>query len=160
MLVNLTQTEGLKFEAETTRGIKFEIDPKAHISPQEYFAIGAIACSAADIVLLPEKQGKSVKNLSVSGDFERSESAPYRFTKIHIIYSFDSDGDDLLARRWVLSSLESYCTTLNSLRGVAKIFYSIKRNGVLIADNESIASGESAAHGLSAESITNDACPS
>ncbi|MDR2034311.1 MAG: OsmC family protein [Helicobacteraceae bacterium] len=158
MIVSVTQTEGLKLEATTNRGVKFEID-KEIISPQEYFTIGAIACSATDIILLPEKQGKSVKNLSVSGDFERAKTAPFRFIAVHIIYSFDSDGSDLEASRWVLSSIESYCTTLNTLRGVAKIYYSITHNGKSIADRNSVVSGETSALGSEAENLSIDACP-
>ncbi|MDR0664073.1 MAG: OsmC family protein [Helicobacteraceae bacterium] len=160
MKVSLAQTGALTFEATTSRGIKFEINPKEHISPLEYFAIGAIACTASDIILLPQKQRKTASALSINAEFDRYESPPHRFTSIHIVYSFDSDGADLDAKRWVLSSLESYCTTINTLRGVAKIYYSIRHNGALIADRESIASGENEAAGLSAEPMENDACPS
>ncbi|GHV04115.1 hypothetical protein AGMMS50229_04750 [Campylobacterota bacterium] len=158
MKVELTQIDGMKFEATTARSVKFAIDPQA-ISPQEYFALGAIACSATDIVMLPEKQGKTVSRVAIGGDFTRTETAPFYFNEIHISYSFDSNGSDLDARRWVLSSLESYCTTLNTLRGTAKIYYSITHNGEPIADRESILSGSSDTRGVAAADLGNNACP-
>lgn len=160
MQVKITQQSGIHFEVTTSRGVKFDLKPKEHISPLEYFAIGLISCSGTDIVMLPEKQGKTVKNLEVTGDLERTDQAPYRFTDIHLTYRFDSDGSDLDARRWVLSSLESYCTTVNTVRGVAKVFYTIIHNGVCIADHENIVSGETGSMGLTADAMGGDACPS
>ncbi|MDR3347544.1 MAG: OsmC family protein [Helicobacteraceae bacterium] len=157
MRVDVTHLQGFDFEALTSRGQKFVIS-KDHIGPQEYFAIGAISCSAMDIVLLPQKQGKVVKNLSIGGDFERATSAPFRFVAIDLIYAFDSDGSDQDALRWVLSSLESYCTTLNTVRYSAKITYSIKHNGNLIADHQGIMSGDAGAMGLSAEDMGGGVC--
>ncbi|GHS89472.1 hypothetical protein FACS189487_09760 [Campylobacterota bacterium] len=172
MKVDLTQTGDLKFMAKTARGVEFEVDPKNHISALEYFAIGAITCTATDIVLLPAKRGKSVKNLKVEGDFTRPEGLPYHFGEVHVAYSFESDGGDVEAERWVLSSLESYCTTLNTLRGTAKICYSITHNSALIADRKYIVSGgggtnstnetnnENNMNGTNNEPFASDACPS
>ncbi|MDR2639700.1 MAG: OsmC family protein, partial [Helicobacteraceae bacterium] len=145
MKVSLTQTENTRFEATTSRGVKFDIEPKERVSPLEYFAIATIACSATDIVSLSAKAGKPAGNLTIEGEFDRSDGAPYRVVSIHILYSFDSGGLDAEALKWVLSSLESYCTTINTVRGVAKVYYSIAHNGKLIADRASIASGESGA---------------
>ncbi|MDR2152633.1 MAG: OsmC family protein [Helicobacteraceae bacterium] len=158
MQVSLKQIGDLRFEATTSKGIKFDVNPKEHIGPLDYFTTATIACSAVDIATLPQKQGKTARNLSVNAEFDRSESPPYRFTSIHIVYSFDSDGADLDAKRWVLSSLESYSTTINTVRGAAKIYYSIAHNGELIVDRGAIASGESEATGLTAENMENSVC--
>lgn len=154
MEVKINQTDGINFLATTSRGVEFDLKPKDHISPLEYFALGLISCSGTDIVNL----GKEVKNLELKSQFERTDAAPYRYTDIHIGYKFDSIGSDDEAHRWVLSSLESYCTTVNSVRGVAKITYSITHNGKLIADKKSIMSGEQGAMGQFAEDMGNDAC--
>ena len=158
MRVKVAQIEGIKFEATTHNKQAFVIDPKNKISAQDYFAIGLITCSASDIVLLPENQGKTVSNLTVECDLERTENPPYRFVSIHIIYSFDSDGSDQQAIRWVLSSLESYCTTVNTVRGIAKIYYSVTHNGALISDHDSIYSGETNELGQTAENLNLGAC--
>jgi len=118
----------------------YQIDVKKG-SPLEYFLGGMITCSAVDILELPKKAGKEVKNLTIDVDAQKSSDRPNRFTKIHIVYSFDSDVDGLVARRWVLASLESYCTSINSLRAGVKIEYSIVYNGEKIANNEQIMSG-------------------
>lgn len=62
---------------------------------------------------------------------------------MHIIYDFESSFDGQKSRRYILASLESYCTTVNSVRDSVKIQFSIIHNGVKIADKESIFSGES-----------------
>ena len=159
MQVKIAQKEGLHFNATTARGVEFVIQPKEHISPLEYFALGLISCTGTDLVMLPQKQGFEAKNITIAADLEKSEQAPFRFHTIHIDYRFDSEADDQLARRWVLSSMESYCTTINTVRGSAKIFYSITHNGQLIADRESIHSGSADAMGEAAEAANAGACP-
>lgn len=159
MQVKIAQKEGLHFNATTSRGVEFLIQPKEHISPLEYFALGLISCTGTDLVMLPAKQGHEARNIAISADLQKSEQAPFRFITIHIDYSFDSDADDLSARRWVLSSMESYCTTINTVRGSAKILYSITHNGTRIADCESIHSGSADAMGEAAGSLGADACP-
>lgn len=154
MEVKINQTDGINFLATTARGVEFEIKPKDHISPLEYFALGLISCSGVDIVNV----GKEVKNLELKSEFIRTDSAPYRYTDIHIIYSFDSAGSDDEAIRYVLSSLESYCTTVNSVRGVAKVFYSVNHNGKSVANKKMIVSGEQNAMGTYAEDLGSDAC--
>ena len=41
----------------------------------------------------------------------------------------------------MLSSLETYCSTINTVRATSKIYYTIKHNGETIAYKESIISG-------------------
>lgn len=154
MEVKIDQIEGINFLATTSRGVEFEIKPRDRISPLEYFALGLISCSGTDIANL----GKEVSSLQLKGMFERTDSAPYRYTDIHIIYTFNSAGSDDDAIKWVLSSLESYCTTVNSVRGVAKVFYSVIHNGKTIVDKRSIVSGEQGAMGQFAEDMGGDAC--
>lgn len=140
MKVEIVNTEGVNFKAITSKG-EFEVKPK-EISPIELFAVSIISCSGTDMVMLPQKQGYSVKNLSVSADIERSESYPQKFVTMHIAYSFESDVDSTIAKRWVLASLETYCSTINTIRSDVKITYTINYNHKCIADNQSIISGE------------------
>ena len=129
----------MKFEAKTSKG-SFIIDCPV-ISPIEYFLSGLITCSASDIVLLPKNQGKTVKNLVVDGEVIRNESHPCKFNTLHLSYSFDSDADDTMASRWVMASLETYCSTVNTIRDTTAISYSITHNGQLIRENEKMISG-------------------
>jgi putative redox protein len=128
-------------EAQTSKS-SFEIKPSV-ISPVEYFLAGTIACSTTDMVMMPQKQGFKISDIEISGDVVRNETPPRKFNEIHLTYSFNSNSDDLTARRWVLSTLETYCSTINTVRGVSKITFSIIHNGNTIADRDEIMSGES-----------------
>jgi putative redox protein len=139
MKITVSHQDAMRFEAKTEKS-SFVIDcPK--ISPIEYFLSGIITCSATDVVLLPKQQGYEVKNLEVSGEVVRNESAPRKFNTLHLEYRFDSNADDTLAARWVMASLETYCSTINTIRDTTAITYTILHNGTVIRENEKMISG-------------------
>ena len=139
MKVSISHQNGMKFEAKTAKS-SFIIDCPV-ISPVEYFLAGIITCSATDIILIPQNQGKTVTDLVVDGEVIRAEAHPCKFATLHLTYSFNSDGDDTTAGRWVMASLETYCSTINTIRDTTKITYSITHNGNLIRENEEMISG-------------------
>ena len=139
MKVVVTHKEDMKFEAKAQNG-SFIIDCP-QISPLEYFLSGIITCSATDMIMLPKNQGKTVSNLSIQGDVVRNEDFPRKFNELHLTYSFDSDADDTTAARFVMASLETYCSTINTIRDSVKITYTIIHNGKTIRENESMISG-------------------
>lgn len=139
MKITVAHQNEMKFEAKTEKS-SFIIDCP-QISPIEYFLSGVITCSATDVVLLPKQQGYEVKNLEVSGEVVRNESAPRKFNTLHLEYRFDSDADDTLAARWVMASLETYCSTINTIRDTTAITYTILHNGNVIRENEAMISG-------------------
>jgi putative redox protein len=139
MKITLSHQDGMRFEAKTEKS-SFIIDCP-QISPIEYFLSGIIGCSATDIVMLPQKQGYEVKNLEVDGEVVRNESAPRKFNTLHLEYRFDSNADDTMAARWVMASLETYCSTINTIRDSVVITYTIKHNGTVIRENEKMISG-------------------
>lgn len=139
MKARITHKEDMKFEA-TTEKSSFLIDCPV-ISPIEYFLSAIIACSASDMIAIPKSQGKSVSNLVVDGDATRAEDFPKKFVSLKLDYKFDSDTDDITAARWVMASVETYCSTLNTIRETTKIYYSITHNGKLIRENEEMISG-------------------
>lgn len=139
MKITVAHQSEMKFEAKTEKG-SFIIDCP-QISPIEYFLSGLIGCTATDIVMLPQKSGNTVKNLSVSGEVVRNETPPRKFNTLHLEYSFDSDADDLSAARWVMASVETYCSTINTIRDTTKITYTIIHNGNVIRENEQMISG-------------------
>ncbi|MBU0632234.1 OsmC family protein [bacterium] len=139
MKVVVTHKDGMKFEAKTEKN-SFIIDCP-EISPIEYFLSGIITCSATDVVMIPKNQGKTVKNLSIEGDVVRNDDFPRKFNTLHLTYSFDSDADDTMAARFVMASLETYCSTINTIRDSVKISYTIIHNGKIIRENESMISG-------------------
>lgn len=140
MEITVRHQEGKKFEAKTEKG-SFIIDCPV-ISPIEYFLSGIIACTATDIVFVPENQGYKVTDVSVTGNVIRNEDMPKKFNELHLDYSFTSEAEDDLAARWVMASIETYCSTLNTIRGATKLTYSITHNGTKIRENAEIISGE------------------
>jgi len=124
----------------TTSKSSFVMDAK-EITPVEYFAAGIIGCTGVDLVTLAQKDGFKIKNYSVKAEIERQLAIPFKFASMHLIYSFDGDFDEIKAKRYILSSLESYCTTINSIRDSVKISYTIIFNSKTIASKESIISG-------------------
>lgn len=139
MKITVSHQEAMRFEAKTEKS-SFIIDCP-QISPIEYFLSGIIACSATDVVMLPKQQGFEVTNLQVDGEVVRNESAPKKFNTLHLEYRFDSNADDTLAARWVMASLETYCSTINTIRDSTAITYTIIHNGNKIRENETMISG-------------------
>jgi putative redox protein len=139
MKVSIKNTEDINFVA-TTANSTFDVIPKV-TSPVEIFAVGMISCSGTDIVSLPKAQGKSVSNLEIEADITRAETNPKIFEHIHLTYSFDSDADDVMAKRWVQSSLETYCSTINMVRNASRFTYSVVHNGEKIVGKSEIISG-------------------
>jgi len=140
MEIKLDYIGDKKFEATTTKS-SFIIDAK-EITPVEYFASGIIGCTGIDLVIFAQKDGFEVRDYSVKADIQRQLAIPFKFASMYITYSFSGDFDEVRAKRYILSSLESYCTTINSIRNSVKIEYSIIYNGKTIADKESIISGD------------------
>ena len=153
MKVTISHQEGMKFEAKTSKS-SFIIDCPV-ISPVEYFLAGIITCSATDIILIPKNQGYTVTNLVVDGDVVRNETQPCKFNTLHLTYSFDSDADDTTAARWVMASLETYCSTINTIRDTTEITYSVTHNGNVIKEHEKMISGG----GMKIDMGEIEACP-
>lgn len=139
MKITVSHLDAMLFEAKTEKG-SFIIDCP-QISPIEYFLSGLITCSATDVVMLPKQQGFEVTNLEVDGEVVRNEEAPRKFNTLHLEYRFDSNADDTLAGRWVMASLETYCSTINTIRDTTAITYTIIHNGNMIRENETMISG-------------------
>ena len=140
MKVSIKHNDGMEFEAKTEKNT-FIVNPKGGISPIEFFSVGLIACSGTDMVAIPESQGLKVENLSIEADITRAQEMPKKFDEIHMTYIFNSTTDATTASRWVQGSIETYCSTINTVRGVSKITYSIIYNGETIADKKEIISG-------------------
>lgn len=118
------------------------INPKKY-NPIEYFVTGLANCSAYDIVEMAKKKGYELNNFVMEIEYKRKDTFPKIFTEFHFIYRLDSNADNITAKRWVLSSLETYSSTVNTVRNTSKIYYSIYLNNEVIAFKESIISGES-----------------
>ena len=126
------------FKANTLKS-SFVLDCK-EITPVEYFATGIIGCTGIDLVMMAEKDGFEVRNYSVKAEIERSTSVPMKFASMHIIYDFEGDFDASKAKRYIGASLESYCTTVNSIRDSVQVRYTVIQNDEVIVENEALMS--------------------
>jgi putative redox protein len=139
MKVSVSHKDGMKFEAKTAKS-SFIIDCPV-ITPVEYFLSGLITCSATDMILMPKNKGYEVTELTIDGDVVRAQPHPAKFDTLHLTYSFNSDADDITAARWVMASLETYCSTINTIRDTTAISYTIIHNSKTIKENEKMISG-------------------
>lgn len=154
MKITITHKDAVKFEAKTAKS-SFIIDCPT-TPPIEYFLSGIITCSATDLIMMPKNQGKTVTDLVVDGEITRAQPHPAKFETLHLTYDFNSDADDTMAKRWVMASIETYCSTLNTIRDTTAISYSITHNGKVICENEKIISGQ----GTNIDMGEIESCPS
>ena len=128
-----------KFEATNEKDILI-IDTQKY-SPVELFVTGMGNCSLVDVVELAKNKGYELSLAEMEIEFKRRDTFPKIFTEFHFIYKLKSNADNTTAKRWVLSSLETYCSTINTVRATSKIYYTIIHNDETIAYKESIISG-------------------
>lgn len=137
MQVKITHTDGKSFKAEAANG-SFVINP-SEVSPLEYFALGLISCSGVDIVSMAEKNDVALKSFSMSADYVRNEDFPKKFNSVHFVYNIACNADETMVKRWVMASIETYCSTMNTVRNCVDMSYSIVLNDVKISDKIAIA---------------------
>ncbi len=137
MEVKITHICGKSFNAQTSSR-SFVINPE-EVGPLEYFALGLISCSGVDIVSMAEKNGIELKGFSMQAEYERNDDFPKKFNTAHFIYDIACDTDETMAKRWVMASIETYCSTMNTVRNCVDMSYSILLNGSKIADKVGIA---------------------
>jgi len=139
MKIKTRYIDEMKFEV-TNNKTAMIIDAK-EMSPVEVFTGAMISCSGVDVVHLAKKQGYELKKCEIEADVIRKDTYPQTFKEVTFTYDIVSTADDTVAKRWVLSSLETYCSTINNIRNTAKIYYTIKHNDNVIAYKETILSG-------------------
>ena len=137
-MVEIRHLEEKKYEASNGKEILI-IDAEKY-SPVDLFITGLGNCSLYDVVEMGKKH--NIRNVTMNIEFKRRETFPKIFTEFHFIYLFESDTDNLTAKRWVLSSLETYCSTINTVRNTSRIYYTVIHNGDTIAYKEMILSGQ------------------
>ena len=139
-MIEIKHIKNHKFEA-TNNKETLTIDTDKY-SPVEMFITGMGNCSLFDVVEMAKNKGFEISDAKMQIEYKRKDTFPKIFTEFHFIYKFDSNADAMTARRWVLSSLETYCSTINTIRNTSKIYYTIINNNETIAFKESIISGE------------------
>lgn len=120
--------EQLRFEggAPQRPPILVDGDAKAATSPVELLLLAAATCSAADVVLILQKQRVRLAALDVTVRGTRRQAAPRRYTAIALHFAVRGDGaDETKVRRAVDLSLEKYCSVVASLAPDIRITYDV-----------------------------------
>ncbi len=121
-------TEQLKFEggAPGRSAILVDGDARAATSPVELLLLAAATCSAADVVLILEKQRVRLAALDVAVRGTRRETQPRRYTALAFHFTIRGEGaDETKARRAIDLSLEKYCSVVASLAPDISIRYDV-----------------------------------
>ncbi|NPA11069.1 MAG: OsmC family protein [Epsilonproteobacteria bacterium] len=137
-MISIRHIEGHRFEA--TNGKEVIIVDADKFSPVQHFITGLGNCTLFDVVDMAQKKGFEIE-ASIDVEYKRKDTFPKIFTEFHFIYKLKSNAQPIDAKRWVLSSLETYCSTINTVRATSKIFYTIILNDDTVAYKESIISG-------------------
>ena len=126
--ITMRWREGLLFEAGAPGRpvVLLDGDGKVATSPVEMLLVSAATCSAADVVLILEKQRVELRGLEVAVRGTRREAQPRRYVALHFAFTISGDGaDETKARRAIDLSLEKYCSVVASLAPDIRISYDV-----------------------------------
>jgi putative redox protein len=126
--ITMRWTEQLKFAggAPGRPAILVDGDSKAATSPVELLLLAAATCSAADVVVILQKQRVRIAALEVAVRGTRRETEPKRYTAIAFHFTIRGEGaDETKARRAIDLSLEKYCSVVASLAPDISISYDV-----------------------------------
>ncbi len=126
--VTMRWTEALKFEggAPGRPAILVDGDSKAATSPVELLLLAAATCTAADVVIILQKQRVKLAALEVAMVGTRRETPPRRYTAIAFHFTIRGEGaEETKARHAIDLSLEKYCSVVASLAPDISISYDV-----------------------------------
>jgi putative redox protein len=119
---HLVHEDGLRFrtKADGAAEILFDAgdrETRSGPSPVQGVLLSAMACTAADIVLILRKQRVDFTSLEIEADAERAKEDPKVFTKIRMHYRVrGKEIKDSAVKRAIDLSSEKYCTVGIMLR--------------------------------------------
>ena len=119
---HLVHIDALRFRtrADDAQEIAFDAgEPEARTgpSPVQGALLSAMACTAADVVLILQKQRVDFTSLEIEADAERAKEDPKVFTKIRMHYRVRGKGiKDSAVKMAIDLSSEKYCTVGIMLR--------------------------------------------
>jgi len=122
--------QGLQFEGGPSTGERPQIlvdgDSKVATSPIELLLLSAATCSAADVVIILQKQRVALAALEIAIRGTRREEHPRRYTAIAMHFTVRGTGVDAdQVRRAIALSIEKYCSVAASLAPDIQISYDV-----------------------------------
>jgi putative redox protein len=118
----LVHVDALRFRAsaDTAPEVVFDAGDSANRtgpSPVQGALLSAMACTAADVVLILRKQRVDFTSLEIEADAERAQEDPKVFTKVRMHYRVRGKRiEDSAVKRAIDLSSEKYCTVGIMLR--------------------------------------------
>ena len=94
-------------------------------SPMELIILGLIGCTGIDVSSILERMREPLRGLEVTATYERSESHPKVFTRIHLNYTLQGDLDEKKVQRAIDLSESKYCSVSAMLHGTVDITHKI-----------------------------------
>ena len=125
--------DGVSFVGESGSGHAVVIDGAPEhggrnigVRPMELFLMGAVACTAFDVVHILRKSRQPIADCAVEAEAERAPTDPKVFTKIHLRYTVVGRGlGPRQVERAVKLSKDKYCSATLMLAKTAEISYEI-----------------------------------
>ena len=122
MKAHLVHVDAVRFRAKAEEAPEVLFDAgdqetRQGPSPVQGALLSAMACTAADVVLILRKQRVPFTSLEIEADAERAKENPKVFTKIRLHYKIRGKGiSDAAVKRAIDLSSEKYCTVGIMLR--------------------------------------------
>jgi len=109
-------------ESESGHTVVMSADREKSPSPLELVALGLGGCSSIDVVSILQKGRHAIEDCSVDISYERAETAPRVYTKMHLhfVVSGTNLSEDAVKRAVSLSA-DKYCSVSKMLDGKVQI---------------------------------------
>jgi putative redox protein len=126
--VTVRWKEGLQFEGgpDGRPAVLVDGNSRTATSPVELLLVAAATCTAADVVIILQKQRVKLAQLEIAAVGTRRDTEPRRYTAIVFHFTLRGEGaDEEKARRAIALSLEKYCSVVTSLAPDISITYDV-----------------------------------
>jgi putative redox protein len=87
-------------------------------TPMELVLLGLIGCTGVDVASILQRMREPLEGLEVTATYERAETHPKVYTKIHLTYSLRGGLDEKKVQRAIELSETKYCS-VSAMLGTA-----------------------------------------
>lgn len=90
-------------------------------TPMELVMLGLIGCTGVDVCSILRKMKEPLAGLEVSAEYERADSHPKVYTRIHLVYKVTGKVSEKKVQRAIKLSEGTYCSVSAMLGKTAEI---------------------------------------
>lgn len=114
------------YESATGHGLVTDVPREAGgrgsaPTPMELVMLGLVGCTGVDVVSILTKMKEPLEGLEVTAEYERAETHPKVYTRIHLKYSVKGGVDEKKLQRAIHLSESTYCSVSAMLKSTAEI---------------------------------------